>query len=99
MGNEKTTHLVANRIPRNIRTKIVSIWHGNDSHKTLVRLRARRFVEYVLRGPVDELGPATIFTDTGVVKMRFDPGGLVGGALDSRRTRFVLAAGPEAVER
>ena len=69
MRNEKTTHLVANRVPRNIRTEIVSVWDAHDPHETLVRLRARGFVEYVLRSPVDELGPASLGTYAGIVKV------------------------------
>ena len=95
LGNEKTTHLVANRVPRNIHTKIVSVWNGNDPHKTRVRLRARRFVEYVLRGPVDELGPATLRTYAGIIEVRFDLGNVIGAGLGSGGTRDAVVAGPE----
>ena len=67
MHNEKTMHLVANRVPRNIRTKIVSVWNAHNPHEVFVCLRARRFVEYILRGPVDELGPASLGTYAGIV--------------------------------
>ena len=96
MGNEKTTHLIANRVPRNIRTKIVSIWDDDDPHKTLVRLRARRFLEYVLRGPVNELGPATLGTYAGIIEVRFDLGNVIGAGLGSGGTRDAVVAGPEA---
>ena len=94
MGDEKDTHLVANSVPRNIRTKIVSIWNGDDPHKTLVRLRAGRFVEYVLRGPVDELGPTTLGTYAGIIEVRFDLGNVVGAGLVSGagRDAFILRA-------
>ena len=96
MGNSKTTHLVANRVPRNIRTKIVSVWNDNDPHKPRVRLRARRFLEYVLRGPVDELGPATLRTYAGIIEVRFDLGNVIGTGLGSGGTRDAVVAGPEA---
>ena len=96
LGNEKTTHLVANRVPRNIRTKIVIIWNGNDPHETRVRLRARRFLEYVLRGPVDELGPATLGAYAGIIEVRFDLGNVIGAGLGSGGTRDAVVAGPEA---
>jgi len=67
LRNEKTTHLVTNCVPCNIWTEIVSVWDAHDPHETLVCLRTRRFVEYVLRGPVDELGPASLGTYTGIV--------------------------------
>lgn len=79
MRNEETTHLAANRVPRNIiRTKIVSVWNAHDPHETLVRLRARRFLEYILRGPVDELGPTSLGTYAGIVEIHFELGNVVG---------------------
>ena len=96
MGNEKTTHLVANRVPRNIRTKIVIIWNSNDPHETRVRLRARRFLEYVLRGPVDELVPATLVAYAGIIEVRFDLGNVIGAGLGSGSTRDAVVAGQEA---
>ncbi len=96
LHNEKTTHLIANCVPRNIRTKIVSIWNGNNPHETLVRLRARGFVEYILGGPIDELGPASVGTYAGIVEVRFELRNVVGARLDSGGTRDTVIAEPEA---
>lgn len=95
MRNEKTTHLVPNRVPRNIRTKLVSIWNGNDPHEALVCLRARRLFEYVLGSPVDELGPASLGTHAGIVDVRFELGNVVGAGLNNGGTRDTVADGPE----
>lgn len=97
MRNEKITHLVPNRVPRNFRTKLVSIWNGNNPHDTLVRLRARRSFEHVLGGPVDELGPAFLGTHASIVKVRFKFGNFVGARVSSSSTRDTVVARPEIV--
>ena len=96
LGNEKTTHLVANRVPCNIRTKIVSVWYGDNPHETRVRLGARRFLKHVLRCPVDELGPLFLRAYTSIVEVRLEFRDVIGAGLSSGGTRDTVAAGPES---
>lgn len=95
MRNEKTTHLVANHVPRYIRTKLVSVGNGDDPHETLEGLGPGRLLEHVLGVPVYELGPAPLGAHAGVVEVGFDLGNVVGAGLNSGGTRDTVVAGPE----
>ena len=52
-----------------ILAEFVIVWNGNQAHESPIFLRPIRFLIDVGRISVDELGPATMFTDTGVVQM------------------------------
>jgi hypothetical protein len=83
--------------PHSILTELVTIWNGNNPHKAPVRLRAIGFLEFVVRGPINELGPASLWTHTGIVKIRLNLGNFVGGGLNGGGTRDAAVAGPQAI--
>lgn len=91
--NKKATHLVANRVPLYILTELVTIWNGNNPHETFVRFRARGLFKFIVRGPVNELRTASLWTDTGIVEICFDFGNFVGGKFIGDGTRDAVVAG------
>lgn len=98
MHNANKGHLGPDPFPQAILSELMIVRNGNQAHETLVFLRASWLHVDVGRIFVDELGPAFIVTETSIIEMCCDRGRLVGGAFDSRSTRFALGAEPEAVE-
>lgn len=59
------------------------VWDSNQSHEPLVFLRAKGFLIDVRGISVDELGPATVWTEAGVVAMSLSPGRRMGVTFES----------------
>lgn len=108
LRNERATHFVANYVPGYILTEFVTIWNGilaklktiwngNNPHEAPVRLRARGLFEFVVGGPVNELGPTSLCTDTGIVQIRLDLGNFVRGGFNGSGSRDAVVAGPKAI--
>jgi hypothetical protein len=94
--DEKATHLVANHVPNAIPSKFVIIWNTNKSHESPIRLRARGFLEFVVRSPKDQLRPATLCSNPGVVQMSLGLGNFIGVEFVGGGSRDAVGAGASA---
>lgn len=73
------------------------VWNGNQSHEALVFLGAKGFLIDVRGISIDELGPATLWTETRIIEMSFDPGRFVGIIFNRGGSGFPGGAGPDAL--
>jgi hypothetical protein len=78
-------------------TELVALWNGDNPHEALVCLRARGLLEFVPRSPINELGPASIFTHTGIVAIRLDLVNFIGPRFNGGGIRGVVITGPQAI--
>lgn len=95
LRNEKATHAVADLVPHSILAKFMTVWNGNSSHESLVCLSTRGVDKFVLGCPVNELGPTSLGTHTGIVEICLVLGDLVGGGVNGGGTGDAVVVGPE----